>query len=137
MPASVLDSATIVKALKENLQLCVSNYRINSLLIVTRASLVGDLEEQAKVRNSIATNFGFPEANVYMMDNYTKEKEKSMRVDKMVLEILMKSIEGSRDFQTQNRQYLVSDIKAKTKACPTCKQPIEVDWAHCPLCYNQ
>jgi len=136
MPCSILDSPMIVKAIKENLQLCVSDYRINPLLVLTRASQVGDQPAQDKLKTEVAKAFGLPEANIYMMDNYTKEKEKSMRVDKMVLEILVKAVENSQSFQRAHKTKLVADFLLKVKICtnPQCKASIEDDWAVCPIC---
>jgi len=136
MPCSILDNEKTVTALKENLQLCVTDYRINPIIVLTRASMVGDQAAQELVKSKVAKTFSVPEANIYLMDNYTKEKEKSMRVDKMVLEILVKSVENSISFQRAWKSKLVADFKLKVKLCtnPQCKASIEDDWTICPIC---
>lgn len=96
MPISILDSIAIAESLKSNLQLCVSKYKINPILIVTRASQAGD--EVDLVKKKISDFFSIPEGSIYMMDNYTKEKEKSMRVDKMVIDIVYRAIENANQF---------------------------------------
>jgi len=134
MPAGILQSKPIVTALKANLQICVSDYRIVPILVVTRASTVGGQEEQNAMKKAIGMEFSLPEANIYMMDNYTTEKEKSMRVDKMVLDILVKAVENSKSFQRAWRNRLLDDLNVKFKSCPKCKQNLEVDWKICPMC---
>jgi len=135
VPCSILDSEKIVQAIRENLQLCVTDYKIVPLLVVTRASTVGGQDEQNGLKTRIATKFSIPESNIYMMDNYTTEKEKSMRVDKMVLDILVKAVDNSKNFQRQWRKILLDDINVITyKTCPLCCASLEMDWKICPVC---
>jgi len=113
MSCSILDNKPMVDKLKYNLQVCASDCRMPPLLVVTGASIVGDQEEQNTLKKEIAIKFEVPEENISMMDNYTTEKEKSMRVDKMVLDVLVKAIENSKNFQRQWKSSLLEDLNVK------------------------
>jgi len=99
MPIGVVDNPEIITALKENLKLCVTNIKVNPIIVVTHASLAGDLKQQEAIKNKIAQKFNIPAGSIYMADNYTSEQEKSMRIDKKTLEILMQAITSCHTFQ--------------------------------------
>jgi len=71
MPIGVVNPE-IITALKENLKLCVTNIKVNPI-IVTCASLAGDLKQQEAIKNKIAQKFNIPAGSIYMVDNYTSE----------------------------------------------------------------
>jgi len=136
MPIGVLDNPKMVTALINNLKLCVTNVKVNPILVVTRASLGGDLKQQEIIKTKIAQKFNMPAGSIYMVDNYTTEQEKTMRIDKKTLEILLRAITSCRTFQTFYRKSLLEDIKknpvdpippSPTKSDPIPPSPIKSD----------
>jgi len=82
MPIYVLDNPAMTKALGENFRIVTTQYQMNPLVVVTRASQAGTELEQEEIKNSIANEFKIPAGSIYMYDNYTEEKEKTMKKDK-------------------------------------------------------
>jgi len=133
----------MVKALIENLSLCVSQYKINPLLVVTRASLVGNTSDQNTIKTKISNRFKIQEAHIFMIDNYTIEKDKSMRVDKMILEIVVRALQLSQTFQSQYRSKLEKDLDLAPPPpisndtmikCPSCNEDNYADDDDCTYC---
>jgi len=83
---------------------------MNPVVVVTRASLAGEAKQQEELKTSIADRFNIPPNSIYMFDNYTKEDEKTLRIDKKTLDILTKVIESCRVYQKFHSQTLLKDL---------------------------
>jgi len=117
----------------KNFQICTTDYHMNPVVIVTRASQAGDEAQQSEVQKIIANRFNIPPASIYMYDNYTTEKDKTLRIDRKTLEILMKVIASCTTYQTYFSDKLIGDLKAKP--CHHCgESDIEADFEVCPSC---
>jgi len=132
MPFSVVDNPKIVNVLSRNFSICTTEYHMNPVVIVTRAAQAGGIAEQEEVKKIIADKFNIPAGNMYMFDNYTSEKAKTMCIDKKTLEILMKAIESCQTYQTFFIDQLIKDLKKSN--CGRCQFEVEIDFSVCPQC---
>jgi len=96
-PLGIADNKDLMSKIKENLQIATRDYKINPLVIVTRAEEEGE-EGKRVVLQKISKELNYPTANIWMVENYTNQREKDFVIDRRTLSILNDCIRKGTQF---------------------------------------
>jgi len=122
MPYNIEDNPKFTDALSENFLYCTRDNKMNPIVVVTRASMEGDSKAQEQLRLKIAEKFTLPAGSIFMYDNYTKEEDKTMGIDRKTLQILNHTINSSISYQKFYKSTLL-DILYSEKKTPVKPNP--------------
>jgi hypothetical protein len=119
MPYNIEDNPKFTDALSENFLYSRDN-KMNPIVVVTRASMEGGSMAQEYLRLKIAEKFTLPAGSIFMYDNYTKEEDKTMSIDRKTLQILNHTINSSISYQKFYKSTLLDILYSEKKnSCKT------------------
>jgi len=111
MPSDVINNKNMLTKLYECFSEATSKYRINPIVVITKADL--SPQKTNVIMNEIVHNFNITPSRIFILKNYTDENIKSMTIDKITLQIISESLKFGKNYLVYHKK-VISKVRTKS-----------------------